>query len=574
MVSRLRFSSKVDIALAVPLLSLTVILALFPAQPQWDYQPLQSPAFFSDVRLFAVLYYLWLGLLVFLAMRARHPAWGMVLAVLFALVHVGFWTIATPQGQQEGWQKMLDSVVLQEGGRIDFSRGSYFEFPGTGILGATFASMTGLEVCDIGTPLLIWYVVTLAVLLFVLYRNSVGPTHLAVFGVLLAVQGNMMLARLHFHPTFWGILPLIAFLLVLNMRRTADSISVGDKLLMILLAGAVTIFHVFASFVLAAAAAGVYVLQELRRRKGLVALGTVGLFVIMPLAWEMYWAENTFGDLVRVVPQLVETVGEGDLFFYSSRVTSSNAAAVPVWVTIVRTYWWVVLYVVPAIIALKNLVSASKLSSATATASGALLGLGTVSIIATVISPGGHQFFRYVMYGSFLAAPVLLVFVMQQRWRRFLLAALVGAFFLSSFPTMLAHNSTISQTAYHPSEVSAGRFVRQASGADGDSVRLFGETWVAQYFSPSLVPVHEFQLVDIRDVDELRAGIGRYVEGFLAERERGGEALQMFVFSDKTILLPQHLFGITPDDPLWAEVKGDLGRADRVYDNGHTQMYR
>jgi hypothetical protein len=46
------------------------------------------------------------------------------------------------------------------------------------------------------------------------------------------------------------------------------------------------------------------------------------------------------------------------------------------------------------------------------------------------------------------------------------------------------------------------------------------------------------------------------------------------VFSDKTVFLPQHLFGITPDDPLWADVKGDLGRADRVYDNGHTQMYR
>lgn len=567
---------RLDFWLMPLLFGLTVALLLFPTSLQWQYQHLQSPDFFQNVRLFAVLYYLWLGLLLFLIIRARSPAWGLALAALFALVHLGFLIIHTPQGRWEDWQRsLLDAAVLLEGeGKIDFTMGGYFEFPAAGILGASVASVTGLEIFDIRTPLLLWYVVTLAALLFALYRGIFGVTHLAAFAVLLAIQSNMVLTQLHFHPAFWGILPIIAFLLVLNRRNRGDALTTEDKFLVILLMGAATISHFVSSMVIVGVAAGVYVVQKLRRRRELIALGTLGLFVVMPLAWEMYWAIAVFRSLTGYLPQLADNLARGELFFQTATITRANVVELPLWVTAIRSFWWVLVYLLGALIALGNLARMNKLSLQDARGTGALLGLGAFCAAGTLLSPGGIQFNRYIMYGSFLAVPVVLAFVVQRRWHKLLLPALLGVVFLLSFPTILAHNSTISSTAHKPSDHNAGQFVGKATGGDAARVRVFGDPVIATFDNPSIVSIG-YELASFRSADELSAGMRDYVSIYLRERDSSdGGQLPIFLFSDRLVTSAQHLFGILPDDPLWTEIADSLGQASQIYDSGRQQICR
>lgn len=564
--------------LLAPLVALTLFLMLYPGAPQWGYQPFQSPDFIPRLPLFALLYCLWLALLLFLLWRTRGPAWGMLLVIAFVLVFLGYWTAATPNGVHEDWQKSADSVLLAERGEIPLETRGYFEFPATAILGTTLSTLTGWEVSDLRTPMVLLYMTGLAALLFVLYGHVLRVPKLAAFAVLLAVQGNMMLIRFHYHPAYFGILPMIAFLVILFRRGNGALSAREDKLLVMLVMAAATITHFFASAIILASSVGAFAVQQLRRRTGLITLGTVTLFLVLPVAWEAYWAVHTLGALARTVSQLTENLSRGDLFFYTANVAPANTASVPLWVSGVRLLWWALLYGAGPLVALVVLLSAKGLTRTEGKLAAVLLGVLVLSVGGTVLSPGGQQFFRYVMYGSLFAAPLVLGFVCRWRVRRFVLPALALVFFATSLPTFLAHNSTISTAAFHPSEVAAGRFLRFATGGESDEVQLFGQSYtsdVAYYYNLDSSYVPEFQLAEIKDAADLREHMRKYVEGFLSEHgPQNPYRYPVYLSSQREVALTQHVLGVAPDDPLWSEVSLGLAQAGRVYDSGRIQIYR
>ena len=203
--------------LFLPLFALTAILLLMVKVPPWGYEPVQSLNMFSNLPVFAVLYAIWLSLLLFLLWRVG-TLWEAALVVsLFVLVHVGAQTLATSFGAAEDWLRGADSVEVQQAGRLDFT--SYADYPGLATIGAFLAIVTDVDILALRPPLLLIWLVALSTLLLVGYSRLFGSVRLAALAVLVAIQSNVMLARFSFHPGHVGPLLVVALLGYLSARE-------------------------------------------------------------------------------------------------------------------------------------------------------------------------------------------------------------------------------------------------------------------------------------------------------------------------------------------------------------------
>mgnify|MGYP001093293298 CR=1 FL=1 len=84
------------LGLWILLLLLTALILLSPVHLSHEYRIFQSPYGFDNLPLFGALYSIWMALLLLL-LFTRGSDWGKAAIVcIFALVHLGFWTIAFP----------------------------------------------------------------------------------------------------------------------------------------------------------------------------------------------------------------------------------------------------------------------------------------------------------------------------------------------------------------------------------------------------------------------------------------------------------------------------------------------
>ena len=540
----------------------------------WGYEPVQSLNIFRNLPLFAAVYVVWLSLLLFLVWRVRGFWEAAVLVSSFALVHVGTVVLATHYGAGEDWIKGADSVQIQQTGNLDF-RG-YSDFPGMAIVGMFIASVTDVELLTLRTPLLLIWLVALSTLLLVGYFRLLRSVNLAALAVLLAIQSNLILARFYLHPATMGVLLVIALLCFLLGRERP--LTPGERLILILFMVGLTITHFVSSVIGVLIIAGYYLEQRWRRRPEVVSQETITLGLVLVAAWGVYWTSQTFPSLVGYFPKVDDRFRQGIAFLWFQRVTRANSEGLPLWVTGLQSFWWVAIYLAGGVLALRSLLLRRRRSVLAPGYAGAYVLITAALVVGSIVSPGGYDFYRLIVYGSFLAAPLVVHFLLAGSRAKILPLAVSGAFLVFSFPTLLAHNTAIGQQSTHPSEIAAAKFLSRAVAGKENVTRLFGGSFGpdrVEYYAPGLIPNavgFPVEGTEIVNLEEGRAIWRSHLEDFVDEADQGRDA--MFVFDYQDVVYWRHLFRLPEDDPLWSQVTQSLSRADLFFDAGRVQFYR
>ena len=571
----------------VTLLLLTVLLLLFPVRFINEYHSIQAPYLFENLPFFGALFCLWMMLLLLLLFSKSGDSnlnlENLALACVFGLVFMGFWVVITPYGSYaDGIYNMGHVRYLGEVGRVGVGHPSlgYFDFPGMHLLVSALSQVTGLGVFESRMLFLVFNAMLFSALLYVLFVKTLKSNRLAFLSVLLVMMGDVLLVeKMHIlTPGAFGFTLLAGFLVLLNQSdgslfgRTASV-----RLLMIILFSAMTISYFATSFLAPLVLLGIYGVQLIARDREKSATVTyITLLLVMVIAWEIYWTQHTFSSLVRFLPEFTAALFSGDFLRSALTLASSSAgASLPLWAMVTRYFWWALLGL-GTILGLRNLFRISKLSLPGKIETGGLMGIILLSALGLFGTEGGTQFARYLMYAPLFCSPILLRFLFKSgAWGRKSLALLTVLVFALTLPTFLSSVNTVSTDAVYPYEIASGEFLESHSSEQGKELSIYRTNGISTAWTNYYIPNALRETVSTKSShseDELWQEIDKLISNFLDSGYRPGKQ-KVFVISEKSTNVYQHLLDIPPDHSGWEEQRQRLLNTNITYDNGHVQMY-
>jgi hypothetical protein len=585
------------LGLWILLLLLTSAILLFPVHFRFEYHAIESLYIFGNkLLLFGALHCIWLVILMLLLFTRNNEWQRVALVSIFALVFVGFWIINTPYG---GWADAIVNMghvkYLGQTGRIAVDNPvlAYFQFPGLHLTGLSLSQISGLDIFKTSVLFLLFSRILFAVLLYVLFAKSLKNPHLASLAVLLLLQGALMLSRNAFHPSFMAILFFTILLIMLLPARGGGAlgITVAATSIMLISFAALTVTYLpiptFFIFVLV----GIYVLQKLSGET-LVSSSIIILCLVVVLAWEMYWATRMFSDIAGQARFFVASFTNPVERFLPTveTITTSLGESVPLWARLARVFWLAFIFVFGAILGIRNLFRSRKLDSIETMETGGLWGVLTLSIIVILAFPAGIQQSRVLLYAPFFTIPIVVRFLsgfshqdelfqstrfgqsLANAWGWFtthIFTLLLILFFILSFPTFLLYNNSVSTMAVYRYELAAGEFVEASCGTK--PLRFFSDiitVYTNAYYVPDANLSHPPQPWEIADEEELWLDINRLVDMF-----GNSEGDAIFVLTERFTQPYRSISVIERTDLRWIEFVNRLSRNDKIYDNGHTQIY-
>ena len=573
----------------VLLLLWTVLLLLFPVRLINEYHSIQAPYLFENLPLFGVLFCLWMLLLMLLLFSKSDDSTlnleNLALACVFGLVFMGFWVVITPYGSYaDGIYNMGHVRYLGEIGRIGVGHPSlgYFDFPGMHLLVSDLSQVTGLGVFESTTVFLVFNAMLFSALLYVLFLKTLKSNRLAFLSVLLVMMGNVVLVeKMHIlTPGAFGFTLLAGFLVLLNQAdgslfgRTASV-----RLLMIILFTAMTISYFATSFLAPLVLLGIYGVQLIAKdREKSATVTSITLLLVMVIAWEINWTQHTFSSLVGFLPKFTADLFSGDFLRSVLTLASSSAgASLPLWAIVTRYFWWALLGL-GTILGLRNLFRISKLSLTGKIETGGLLGIILLGALGLFGTARGSQFHRYLMYAPLFCSPILLRFLFKSgAWGRKSLVLLTVMVCALALPTFLSSVNTITTDAIYPYGIASGEFLESHSDEQGKELVLFRVSNVTAAWAYYFTPNTSFKSISLKTYfndseDELWLEIDKLVDkfqdpGYIPEKQK------VFIISEKSTNVFQHLLDILPSHNGWEELRQRLASTNILYDNGHVRMY-
>jgi hypothetical protein len=590
------------------LLLLTAIILLFPVHLRYEYHAIESVYVFgNNLPLFGILFYVWLGILLLLLFsKDKNSEWQrLALVCIFALVYFGFWAINTPTGGHwdELWH-MANVKYLQETGHIAplHPNLSYFQFPALHLFAFSICEICGLGIFATRTLFMVFSSVLFAALSYLLFMKLLKNSYLSSLGVLLIVA--CLAVPREFWPGNLGVLFLVLVLSLLAWREDrALGIGTSLTLVMIILLAAFIISYLPAPACFILILVGIYLLQKVAK-KGVVVWSTIALFVIMFLAWEMYYATFFFsGFLVGRAPTFVEAFMNPIKMLLSTQsevLVPTVAGDVPLWAKAIKFFWLALAIGFGAILGIWNLVRARKLGSIEVLETGGLLGV-TVFLIVTLLTESPGDSTRSLTYFPLFTIPLMLSFLSRfstrdelswqntppensggglnsnglhrsfgNLWgwfRRHVFTLLIILFFVLSLPTFLVDKTYICSTTIYPYEHSAGEFVE--STYEAEELNLFCDIYTRETYTYYLPEAHFQYVLPARSEEELFAGMNVLIDSFQNSADGGA----IFVLSERFRQPPHQPAIVEPTDPGWVEVINRLAQNNKIYDNGHIELY-
>lgn len=550
---------------------LTAIILLYPTHVRVTYRPIQSLYLFDSLPLFGTIFYVWFSLLVLLILTGKNKVnadWEKIgLVCLAALVFVAFWAIILPYGRLDylGFAGQINTI--QQNGRL--STGAvYWDFPGLALLGTSMVEITGSGVFSTVNISLLFFPLVISALLYLLFKQLFQNANAAGLAALLGIMGNMYLALAYtFHPNIISFIPLLAFLLIL----TRNQYTITEVVIMLILMMITTMLYFQTSLLFPLILLGLYVVQRIGKVTP-INISVLLLFLIIPIAWQIYIASTTSGLLTDAISNVASSLTEGtflDWFFFLAG--TNVGAAVPQWVRFTRMFWWVTIYGLGTILGLINLLNIKRLSGTGKIMTGGLVGTIILIGFATIVSPGGERFTQYLQYGAFFTVPPLLYFFQKSgRIRQVGLALLVSLSVMLSFPSFLAHNGDVMNETSYSYEVSIGEFLRRTY-ATGDGLYIVNVMGIEYYYLPKATPVGGSFWAAVSG-DIFMISKESYVDDFL---RRPGD-YTVFLQHDRPRVAAEMNYGISRNDLRWQQMKQKLenGYAQLIYDNGHVQIWK
>jgi hypothetical protein len=391
------------------------------------------------------------------------------------------------------------------------------------------------------------------------------------------IQGNISLDKLNFfHPRNLGVIMIVMFLVLVSRNKGKLFTTLPDAALMLIVAAATTMVHCVSSFVLFSIVVGIYIMQRWHREQS-ENVASLIFFIFLPLAWAMYWAIITFQGILATFPEVFSEFTKGNgLWFLKMMAQANVGGSTPLWASVDRLFWWVLIYGLGSFIGLWNLFRYNKLSAVGKMMTGVFLGIILISAVSTLASAGGSRFDTYILYGAFAAVPLLLWFLLQlgDHIRNYALVCLVILFFGLSFPTFLSNNNMVELDAYYPDEHAYSRFLESNFGA-GENLSIYGSSFqllLISYYTPDANFTGMHPVLEMQNVAGLWTDAAWINSVFQAQV---GQTRQDVIFTlSKRLMLPyEEYFGVTLDNPLWQKLRDNLSAQNLIYDNQDVEIF-
>ncbi|MBI2913618.1 MAG: hypothetical protein HYY03_06830 [Chloroflexi bacterium] len=383
-----------------------------------------------------------------------------------------------------------------------------------------------------------------------------------------------------FRPEAALAMPLFLALVMLVVWRRDGATFFGrwqGSLVGLILFTALMVTHFLTALAFIAVLLGVWGVRAIAGVRTTSAWSTILLFAVMTAAWQIYYAVKTFGNIVDSVPYFVGLFEEGTIFFYAGTLGAANAGPdVPLWASLVRLFWLAALFGLGGLLALLNLTRLRRLADGERDYSGAVLGIAALTAVAALINGTGDQGARFLEYGGFFVAPLVVLFLARRASRRLLPGLVLLVFAALSLPSFLAFHGQASISAFHAQERSAAVFLSAKYAGQERELRLHSgireRLFYTYYFPEATFYSSLFAVSSRSDVPIFWQDMRNLLDGFSLSDDASGQRT-VFVFSEPLVLTYQHLLAISPEDPRWLDVKSRLADTNVFYDNGLVQIY-
>jgi len=580
-------AQKHRLALWILLLLLTATILLIPFELPYEYHVIAGVHVFGTMLpLFGAVYYTWFAVLLLLLFSGgRNSEWQRIaLVCLLALVFFGIWVINTPNGTGCDVAMHMGHVkYIQDTGRIIFGNPNvgYFEAPTLHLLNSALSQVCGVGVFATKSLYLLFSGVLLAALLYLLFSKLLKNSYLASIAVVVAIQGGFMTASQGYWPGNISYLLFITSLVVLLVWRgntvppMLPLMALPMSVLFMSFAMSYTATPIYFIFILS----GIYLVQRVAK-KTVVNLPTIYLFVLMFLLWHMNMAFTRFEAISGLLPQILKgflNLGESFSRVWTPGLTYLGGAT-PLWASVVRFFWLVLAVGVGSGLAIWNLAKAKKLDSTGVLVTGAILGAAGLSMLCVFAIPLSHggQWARFVWIAPLFTVPLMLKFLSgfsTGGWfRRHIFTLLLILVFVVSLPTFLIQHHEVLTDTIRSYERSALEFSLSTYGDNEDlSISSTHETVVIY---SGFFPQANFYRAErpryIHSKGTLFYTMNKLVDNFELSRARTA----IFVLCERFSPPHPHPLAIQPDDPRWVEFGSRLGKNDKIYNNGHIEIYQ
>jgi hypothetical protein len=585
-----RISPQNRLLMWILLLLLSAALLLFPVNMVYQYHAIQAPYIFDNLPLFGAIFCVWVFLLLLMLFSREEKGdtvdWhNLMLACVFGLVFIGFWVVITPHGSYGDDMSNMGIVrwLMQHGSILVGSENlAYFEFPGMHLLVSAVCMSTGLGVFE-GRMLFMLFNAALFSGLFYLFAVRILKSNrLACFATIVVLMGSVIIiSRMRiFAPAAFGYTLLAGFLLMLTRSETKLlGETLFDRLVLLVLFSVIVGAYLPISLLIPLILVGIYAIYVIRRNNASrPSIVMICLFLVMVLAWEVFWSWHTFKYSAGFLPSLWNQLVS--LGFVKTALTMGSAnvgGALPLWANLVRLFWWAVLGI-GTIVGLCNLFRIKRLSLADQVVTGGLLGVVMETVIGMVAVWGGYQFQRFLLYAPLVCIPILLLFMSRSgTLGKIGLALLAVLVFALAVPSFLSSVNQVATDAIYPHEIAAGQFLESHSQNEGGSLTVYSydPTSVAwlDYYAPNARPQRvEERTAYEASIDEIWQALDGLAADFAVENP-GLSRQRIFAVGEKSTEGYQHLRGILSNDPHWEKLNEVLSGTNRIYDDGHLQMY-
>ena len=589
------FIANHRLALWALLLVLSGTILVFPVSIRYVYAPIESASIFGEnILLFGIIYCVW-SLLLFLLLftNNKNSDWQrLALLCVFSIVFLGFWAIKTPYGGQwdEVWnlghvQYLVDTgkIVL---GNVNLT---YFQFPAFHLDIYALSQFTGTGLFATRIAYLLLSSILFSSVLYMLFSRILKDSWLASLAVILMLQGTLLATWEVFWPGNLAFLFLTILLALVCRREDKPTLGVDSQ------TGWLVMFIIFAAFVISYLplplyfifiVLGVYLLQRIAR-KGIVRLPLIMLFTLLFAVWIIYWASSFFESLTSFIPTFLQALSDP----FSNFTTISTATKgyvgtnIPLWATLIRYYWMALIFGVGGILTAWNLVRARKLSKVAVIETGGLLGVIAFTAVIYIVIPIA-EWTRVLVMVPLFAIPVIIGSIVGYNHRnelmpkrmphilewltKHVLTLLVIACFLLSLPTFLAHQTSYTTLAIYPYDLSTGEYLESTYGV-GNGLNIYSSYAAITYIY--YVPEAQYHLTDAPELFVRGNELWQKLDQLESDFNNSHDPNALFIVTERFTGPSGYPTEIKPNDPDWLSFISSLETHNRIYIDGHSEIY-
>lgn len=560
------------------LLIMTATILLFPTNLQLQYYSIQSLHVFRATALFLTIFCMWL-LILFLLIFSREGDskidWEkMTLVVIASLIFVAFWVMILPYGRMDYMvNARLIKLIAQEG-TIPITRTDiiYANFPASHLLELSLSQITGLGILPTMNLFLLLNIIITACLLYLVSSQFLKNNKLAAFGAILVILSNSFLLTYTFWPGLISFTILLAFLLIITQDQKIFGRNTQTFIVLLLLMVSATTMYFELSIFFLIILIVLYIIHRIRRISTF-SISIVLLFLIILLGWQIYWATSIMGWMTSLATKIVADISAGRQLAWFFFLASSNVGgSTPLWISLVRLFWWILVFGVGTVLGLRNLLNIKKLDKTQMVEAAGLLGVLILTIIAILVSPGGVKFMLYIQYAGFFTVPALLYFglTLNTKVKWVYMGLLVTSCVFIALPTFIASNNQIDLQAFYPSETAAGAFLENSFG-NGPGLTVYNEPdWQWGYYLPDANFVYYF--VGSNEIGMTKSEFWVARAQAIASFTSSQVGQTIFVTMEREKVTAEATFGISPMDPNWGLTEQSLQNTNQIFNDGSIQL--